>query len=117
MRMIFAGVCLITDDVPKLAEFYKLILKTTSDCDDTIHQEIRTNGAALAIFNNGEVKETRNENMSIAFEVENVDEEYDRLKSLGVHFIEPPTTRPWGCRSMMFTDPDGNHVVFRSRSL
>lgn len=112
--MIFAEVCLITKDVKKLADFYKMILNTTSDCDDDTHQEIITIGAALTIYNNGDVKNTRNENFAIAFTVNNVDEEFKRLQQLGVEIIEQPTTRPWGARNMHFIDPDGNHVYFRS---
>jgi len=112
--MIFAEVCLLTTNVSRLAEFYKKILQTTSDCDDEIHQAIMTAGAALTIYNNGNVKKGKNENMVIAFTVDNVDEEFIRLQQLGVKVIEPPTTRPWGARNMLFDDPDGNHVVFRS---
>jgi predicted enzyme related to lactoylglutathione lyase len=112
--MIFAEVCLLTQDVPRLARFYKKVLKTTSDCDDKIHQAMITNGATLTIYNNGEVKNVKNENIVIAFTVEDVDKEFERLQQLGIKILEPPTTRPWGARNMLFTDPDGNHVVFRS---
>jgi predicted enzyme related to lactoylglutathione lyase len=112
--VIFAEVCLLTTNVPRLAEFYKMVLKTTSDCDDEVHQAIMTTGATLAIYNNGEVINSKNENMIIAFTVDNVDEEFERLQQLGVRIIESPTTRPWGARNMLFADPDGNHVVFRS---
>lgn len=113
--MTLAEVCLLTNDVLRLSEFYKKVLNTTSDCDDAIHQLILTNGgAALTIYNDGTEKYNSNQNMCIAFTVENVDEEYERLKKLGVTVIEPPTTRPWGARNMHFCDPDGNHVYFRS---
>jgi predicted enzyme related to lactoylglutathione lyase len=111
--MIFAEVCLLTKNVPELAEFYKTVLKTTSDCNDDIHQAIMTNGAMLTIYNNGEVSDNKNKNMVIAFTVDNVDEEYERLIGLGIKILEPPTTRPWGARNMIFEDPDGNQVVFR----
>ena len=55
-----------------------------------------------------------NQNMCIAFTVDNVDAEYDKLKKLGVNIIEPPITRPWGARNMHFCDPYGNHIYFRS---
>lgn len=60
------------------------------------------------------MKDTRNENISIAFSVDDVDEEYKRLKQIGVLIKEPPTLRPWGAKNMLFYDPDGNLVVFRS---
>ena len=32
--MVFSGLCLITKDVKQLSDFYKMVLKTASDCDD-----------------------------------------------------------------------------------
>ena len=112
--MIFAGICLITKDVRRLSAFYKSILGTTSDCDDEIHQEIITEGAALAILKNDDIKIAGNSNMSMAFTVAAVDIEFERLQKLGVDIIDPPTTRSWGARNMRFLDPDGNYIVFRS---
>jgi lactoylglutathione lyase len=40
--------------------------------------------------------------------MEDSDAEYERLKAMGVNFIKPPTTQPWGQRTAYFTDPDGN---------
>ena len=71
--MIFAEVCLLTKNVPRLSEFYKAVLQTTSDCDDSIHQAIQTDGASLTIYNNGEVSDHKNENVIIAFTVDDVD--------------------------------------------
>jgi catechol 2,3-dioxygenase-like lactoylglutathione lyase family enzyme len=51
---------------------------------------------------------------TIGFEVEDVDEEYERLKTLGVRFVKLPATYPWGARSVWFRDPDGNIVDFYS---
>lgn len=113
--MTLAEICLLTNDVPRLSEFYKKVLGTISDCDDVIHQVILTNGGStLTIYNDGKEKNNFNQNMCIAFTVEDVDVEYERLKKLGVEIIETPTTRPWGARNMHFCDPDGNHVYFRS---
>jgi predicted enzyme related to lactoylglutathione lyase len=112
--MILAEVCLLTNNVLRLAEFYKAILNTTSDSDNDVHQEILTTGVTLTIYNDGKEKNNSNQNICIAFTVENVDDEYEKLKSLGVNIIEPPITRPWGARNMHFSDPDGNHVYFRS---
>ena len=52
--------------------------------------------------------------MSMAFTVDNVDDEFVRLTSLGIKIIDEPTMRPWGAKNMRFCDPDGNFVVFRS---
>ena len=55
----------MTKDVRRLANFYKEVLRTTSDYDDEIHQEIFTNGASLAIMKN----EGGNSNMTMIFTV------------------------------------------------
>jgi catechol 2,3-dioxygenase-like lactoylglutathione lyase family enzyme len=49
---------------------------------------------------------------TITFEVKDVDEEYERIKTLGVEFLKLPTTHPWGCRSFWFRDLDRNIVNF-----
>jgi len=70
--MTFAGICLITNNVRQLSEFYQKVLRTTSDCDDEIHQEIHTDGAALAILY-CESSNGGNPNISMAFTVDDVD--------------------------------------------
>ena len=112
--MVFAGICLVTRDVRRLSAFYKSILRTTSDCDDELHQEVITEGAMLAILKNDDIRISGNSNMSLAFTVPDVDIDFERLQALGVPIIDPPTTRPWGARNMRFSDPDGNYIVFRS---
>ena len=111
--MMFAGICLRTKDVQQLADFYKTVLQTTSDCDDIVHQD-NTEGAALSILKVDFDENISNNNVSLAFTVDDVDIEFERLKQFDVKIIEPPTVRPWGAKNMMFSDPDGNNVVFRS---
>jgi len=45
---------------------------------------------------------------NIYFAVENVDEEYARLKEKGVNFVEPPKKQYWGGYAALFADPDEN---------
>jgi uncharacterized glyoxalase superfamily protein PhnB len=49
------------------------------------------------------------------FQVEDVDREHRRVQKLVGHSVLEPTTQPWGNRSMMFRDPDGNLVNFCTR--
>ena len=111
--MIFEGICLITNDVKRLSEFYQKVLQTTSDSDDDIHQEIKTRRAFLSILYCDQATKG-NPYMSMAFTVDDVDDEFVRLKRLGIKIIDEPTVRPWGAKNMRFCDPDGNFVVFRS---
>jgi catechol 2,3-dioxygenase-like lactoylglutathione lyase family enzyme len=41
-----------------------------------------------------------------------VDGEAGKLRELGVELVLEPTTQPWGNRSVLFRDPDGNLVNF-----
>jgi lactoylglutathione lyase len=40
--------------------------------------------------------------------LENADVAYEELRSKGVHFVTPPTSRPGGQRFAFFEDPEGN---------
>lgn len=117
--MKFAGICLITKDVRALAEFYKKALHAEGDVND-VHVELGAEGAGLAIFSEdgmegmapGIMSGAGRGAVAIEFEVADVDAEYERLKALGVIFVKPPQTHPWGARSFWFLDPDGNIVDF-----
>lgn len=112
--MILGEVCLETNDVIRLADFYRTILNIAGESQDAVHQFILTEGTTLTVYNDGKHKNNRNENISLAFTVKDVDEEYERLVTLGVYVIDPPKLQPWGAKNMHFCDPDGNHVYFRS---
>jgi predicted enzyme related to lactoylglutathione lyase len=49
------------------------------------------------------------------FLVRDVDAEYPRIARLGVGWVLPPATQPWGSRSMIFHDPEGNLINVFSR--
>ena len=42
--------------------------------------------------------------------VDDVDIEYQKLRGWITTFANEPTTMPWGNRSLLFRDPDGNLV-------
>lgn len=120
--MEFAGICLITENVPALAKFYSQVLGIKAE-DGDIHVELKTKGASIAIFSSkgmeamapGSMRGAGNGNVTMLFLVEDVDSEYERLKKAGVKFLMPPTTHPWGSRSFFFKDPDGNIISFACR--
>jgi uncharacterized glyoxalase superfamily protein PhnB len=49
-------------------------------------------------------------------EVPNVDEDFERLGAWVVEWVKPPTTQPWGTRSVGFRDPEVNLIDFFARS-
>jgi catechol 2,3-dioxygenase-like lactoylglutathione lyase family enzyme len=117
--MKFTGVCLITYDVAKLANFYEKVLGIKAEGNDT-HAELAAEGAGITIFSvegmermaPSSMQGAGNGSFTIGFEVEDVDAEYERLKLLNVEFVKLPQTHPWGCRSLWFRDPDGNIIDF-----
>ena len=120
--MNLLSIRLITADIQPLVRFYEQItgLPLTQYTPD--FAELRTPTATLAIgstrtlqaFGGGHVAEAAaNRSAIIEFRVADVDADYQRLAPLLADVVvQPPTTMPWGNRSLLFRDPDGNLVNF-----
>lgn len=106
-------ISLLTNDVPRLADFYKKLLGVDNHSGDPVHQFLLEDGVALTVYNDGSVKNNHNENMSIAFTVEDIHAAHERVRGLGAQVLQPPTAQPWGAVNMRFLDPDGNTVYLR----
>jgi uncharacterized glyoxalase superfamily protein PhnB len=115
--------CLITKNVKELVEFYGAILKRHAQMSGEDYAEFHTGVGVLAIFSAeaqeryipGSANAANNKSVILEFRVVNVDREYKRLQSVVKIWVKPPTTQPWGTRSIYFRDPDGNLVDFYSR--
>ena len=112
--MKIGEVGLLSNDVIKLAGFYKTFLGIDNGSNDEVHQTLIAEETMLTIYNDNSVKNNNNQNICLAFTVADIDEEYNKLIKLGVEIIEKPTTRPWGVRNMSFYDPDKNIIYLRS---
>ena len=112
---------IVTDDVAGLAEFYTAVIGPgvigTGVVPNDYYVELPTGGATLALcrrrFTEADgcgapLPVTVAERVILDFEVDDVDATYARLTSLGVTWVMAPTDQPWGARSAMFRDPDGN---------
>ncbi len=120
--MNFISVRIITADIKPLVRFYEQVtgLPVTQYTDD--FAELQTPSATLAIgstrtlqlFGGDDVaKAASNQSAIIEFRVDDVDMEYQKLADiLGDRIVQKPTTMPWGNRSLLFRDPDGNLVNF-----
>ena len=107
-------VCLCTNDVAGLADFYKKLFGIDNCSNDEVHQTLIAEETQFTIYNDGSQKNNSNQNISLAFTVEDIDLEYEKLLTMGVEIIEKPTRRPWGTINMSFYDPDRNVIYFRS---
>ena len=111
---------IITANVNELVRFYEQVtgmpvMQYTQD-----FAELQTESATLAIgsintlqfFGGDEVaKAAQNRTAIMEFKVEDVDRDYERLASYLEHqIVQKPTTMPWGNKSFLFRDPDGNLV-------
>jgi predicted enzyme related to lactoylglutathione lyase len=114
-----AKVRIITSDVPRLRHFYERVTGLTPSGDDR-YSEFRAPEMTLGIANHqrinamapGATAPQSNRSAIFDFQVEDVDRERQRLKDFIGELILEPTTQPWGSRSMLFRDPDGNLVNF-----
>lgn len=111
--MTLGEVCLLTDNVVKLASFYKQLLKVDNSSSDHIHQTIISEETTLTIYNDGAIRTGNYQNICLAFTCNSVDREYEKLTALGVEIIEKPKVRPWGTKNMSFRDPAGNLIFLR----
>ena len=115
-----ANVCLITNNVKRLVDFYEPILEAKAKWSGEDYAEFRTSIGVLAVYAAeaqekyipGSAQAAENRSVILEFSVVDVDQEYKRLQSLVKVWVKPPTTQPWGTRSTYFRDPDGNLVDF-----
>jgi len=114
--------CLITSDVDRLIKFYEPVLGLKAKRSGENYAEFHTGAGVLAIFSAdaqekyipGSAEAAENKSVILEFKVGDVDREYGRLQGLVKTWVKPPTTQPWGTRSIYFRDPDGNLVDFYS---
>ncbi|MDQ2862389.1 MAG: VOC family protein, partial [Bacteroidota bacterium] len=68
----------------------------------------------LQVFVGDEVAQpAQNRSVIIEFRVDDVEKDYERLADyLQNNIVQKPTTMPWGNKSLLFRDPDGNLVNF-----
>jgi catechol 2,3-dioxygenase-like lactoylglutathione lyase family enzyme len=116
--MHFASVRIITDDLDQLVDFYERVTGTEAERPAPVFAELVLAGGTIAIghsqtvplFGPGSVHAADNHTVIIELQVEDVDAEFARLKPQIDSWVQEPTTLPWGNRSILFRDPDGNLV-------
>jgi predicted enzyme related to lactoylglutathione lyase len=124
--MNLVSVRIIAADVRRMARFYERISRLPATIYGDDFAELATPSCTLAIGSARTMAELArpadNHTAIIEFRVADVDAEFEfrvdicnaefeTLRGmLGPAIVQPPTTMPWGNRSLLFRDPDGNLV-------
>lgn len=110
---------LVTEDVTRLTAFYEMLTGAKAQVLNAGYVEFQHNPCAgLAIvgiavtrvYGEETVTAANNRSLVLDFEVEDVDAQYARLKPKVADWVQEPKTMPWGNKSILFRDPDGNLI-------
>jgi len=118
--MKVVSIRIITGDIKRLVNFFEKVTALPASWATEDFAEIVTGSFILAIgstrtlsfFGEGIAQPANNKSVIVEFLVENVDNVYGRIKDLTTDIVQEPTTMPWGNRSLLFRDPDGNLINF-----
>jgi len=121
--MKFASVRVVTQDLERLVEFYQRLSGVEAARLADGFAEMRFEGLTLALsaehliklFNAGAATAAANRSAILEFEVQDVDAVFERMNAFGANIVMPTTLMPWGNRSLLLRDPDGNLVNIFSR--
>ena len=118
MRLGYA--ILFVADIERSIRFYRDVIGLPFKFANESYGEFATEGAKFALFARSHLPELIGRSAppgeapwpqgEVAFMVEDVDSEHERLLAAGVPVLAPPTDRPWGERTLHVADPDGNVV-------
>ncbi|MBZ9937495.1 VOC family protein [Mesorhizobium sp. BR1-1-16] len=121
VSMSLVSIRIITADVSRLVAFYERITGLPAVLYTEDFAELATPACTLAIgsartaqlFGAGVARPADNHTAIIEFRVADVDAAFGELAEfLADGLVQSPTTMPWGNRSLLFRDPDGNLVNF-----
>ena len=115
--MQFASARIITRDVDRLAAFYERLLGTSADRPAPVFAVFRAETGTLAIGHAATVPlpEFADAHGGVIVEFmtgspAEVDAVYDEVRGWVDQIPQAPTDMPWGNRSLLLLDPDGNLV-------
>ena len=121
----FTHACVITQKMAAMRDFYQEVLQVEPKVYQEDYLEFPLEGAILSLYQQESLEKTvpgamqagRNQSVMLEFQVADVDQEYVRLQKArpDLDWVMPPTTFPWGNRSIYFRDPEGNMVNLYSK--
>lgn len=124
MAVRFDMIGLFVEDLSRMVTFYRDVLGLAIDWDGAgSYAEFRHEGIRFAMYQRARLPQLLgrtpgfprglNGTFELAIDLprfEQVDEEFRRLVSAGAGVIYAPRDEPWGMRSSMIADPEGNLI-------
>lgn len=123
MGLRFDMVGLFVNDIANMVRFYRDVLGMEIDYKGGPYAEFRHDGIRFSMFERAQLPELLgqtptypsglNGTLELAIDLprfEDVDREYARLVEQGATPVYPPRDEPWGMRSSMVADPEGNLI-------
>jgi catechol 2,3-dioxygenase-like lactoylglutathione lyase family enzyme len=118
--------CVLARDIHELARFYSDVLRLEPSWTGPYAEFPSRPGifslwavdAYAQVAGPAALPTAGTSSVMLEFEVDDVDAEFDRLRSLSqrtIDFILPPTTMAWGNRSIYLRDPEGNLINLFTR--
>ena len=106
--MKFGGVCIETNNAPRLAEFYKTVLQKEPFVEGSHY-----GFGSISIWDPGNAEPANIKNIWLQCYDPDIDSLYKRLlrEIPEIKIISPPERKPWGAYSFWFMDPDGNRIA------
>ncbi len=116
--MNLVSVRIITANLDQMVGFYARVTGATVDRPHPDFAELRNQNGTLALgstrtvglFEAGSAEPAANRSAIVEFLVKDVAAAYASLQTWVTTFVNAPTTMPWGNRSLLLRDPDGNLV-------
>lgn len=111
--MKLGGVCIITNDAPRLAAFYTSVFQMEPGVEGE-HYTFEN----FAVYDPGDVKMAKDKTVWLQCFDPDIDALYTRLlrEVPDIKIIAPPERKPWGAYSFWFADPDGNKIAVAQAS-
>jgi uncharacterized glyoxalase superfamily protein PhnB len=115
---------IVTGDVAGMAAFYASLVETDVALNE-YYVEVPAGAASVGFsrcrfagFCNGAAVDSALEpgQVILDFQTDDADRQYPRIAAMGVEWVTPPRTQPWGSRAMIFRDPEGHLVNVFSRT-
>ena len=106
--MNVCGICIETDNAPRLAEFYRIFLQ-----EEPFVEGSHYGFGKIAVYDPGGVKVAKDKNIWLQCSDPDIDALHKRLlrEIPDIVILSPPERKPWGAYSFWFLDPDGNKIA------